>query len=98
MHKSLLDGSVCLFEGLVYIACLCSQRKAMLSGHSGMDYRRPGRERLLRICDNGQRLVFNLNQIERVARPIAVLGDYGRHALADIAHLVDCQDVSVWVF
>ena len=58
-----------------------------------MDHRRSRGQGLLRIRHYRQRLVFHANEIERVLRRIAILGGHGCHSLADIADLVDREDV-----
>ena len=57
-----------------------------------VDERRAGRQRLLERGDGGQRLVVDLDQLERLARPRLVLGDHRGHRLALVAHHVDGED------
>ena len=45
-------------------------------------------ERLLGSCHNGQRVVVDRDQLERVVRDVRVLGDHARDLLALHAHLV----------
>ncbi len=52
------------------------------------DHRRVGVERLARVDDDGQRLVLDVDQFERVARGVVVVGDDERHLLALEADLV----------
>ena len=55
----------------------------------GMQLRRTGHRRLLGIDDGAERIVVDVDQIERVARRLARLGDDERDAVADVAHRVD---------
>ena len=51
--------------------------------------RRVRRDRILEERDALQRLVLDLDQLQRVFGDIAVLGHHHRHRLAHVAHLVD---------
>ena len=53
-----------------------------------MQNRRAGPERVLGVDHRWQRLVFDLDQVERVLGQVAVARDYHRHRLADEARLV----------
>ena len=46
-------------------------------------------QRIGRAQRDGQRLVLDLDQLQRVLGEIAVGRDHDRHRLADIAHLAD---------
>ena len=52
------------------------------------DDRRVGVERLARVDEHGQRLVLDVDQLERVARRVVVVRDHEGHLLALEAHLV----------
>ena len=52
------------------------------------DQRRVGVERLAGVDDRRQRVVLDVDQGQRVARRVAVLGDHERHLLALEADLV----------
>ena len=55
------------------------------------DHRCVGVQRLAGVDDRWQRLVLDVDQLERVARRVAVLGDDEGHLLALVAHLVGGQ-------
>ncbi len=55
------------------------------------DHRRVGVERAVRVVHDRQRLVLDVDQLERVARGVVVVGDDERHLLALEADLVGRQ-------
>src|SRR5437016_11821797 len=67
--------------------------KGDVVGPLGMNHRRAWGQRLLRIRDYRQKLIFHANQIERVRSRIALLGDYGCDSLADVTDFIGCEHV-----
>ena len=53
----------------------------------------PSLARLERIEHDGQLLVVHLDEVAGVLGDVAVLGDHGGHALAEVAHLLDRDHV-----
>ena len=64
-------------------------------GLSGVDERRAGGQRLLDRGDGGERLVVDVDPLERLAGRGLVLGDRRGHRLALVAHHVDGEDGAV---
>ena len=58
-----------------------------------MDNRRPRGQSLFRVRDYRERLVFHLNQIERIPRGIPILRDYGGDSLAGETDFAGGEDV-----
>src|SRR5215831_20395498 len=58
-----------------------------------MDNWRPQDESLFRIRDNRQGFIFHLNEIERIPRRVAILGNDSGDSLADVTDFVDGEDV-----
>jgi len=58
-----------------------------------VDHWRSGRERFLRIYNYWQRVIFHINQIERIPRCVAIFGHYNGHSLADVANFIDGKNV-----
>ena len=59
-----------------------------------MDERRAVLRAPRRVEHDRQQLVLDLDQVGGVLGDVAGLGDHGRDALADVAHLVDREAVS----
>ena len=57
----------------------------------GADHRRVGVERLAGVDDGVERVVVDVDELQRVAGRVAVLGDDERHLLTLEAHLVGGQ-------
>ena len=78
----------------VAAASPASQSKMRLSRRPGWSSRMTGAsssERALRVDDDRQRLVLDVDQLERVPGRVAVVGDHERHLLALEADLVGGQ-------
>ena len=58
-----------------------------------VEHRRVGVLRLARVDERVERLVVDLDELGRVARELARLGDDGDDRLADVAHLADRERV-----
>ena len=80
-------------KALVKFPCFCSERKATLSGHSEWITGDPGARAFSGSDDDRQRFIFHLNQIERIPRRIAILGNDRRDSLTDVTDFVDGEDV-----
>ena len=64
-------------------------------GLSGVDERGAGCQRLLNRGDGGERLVLDVDPLDRLAGRGLVLGDRRGHRLALVAHHVDGEDGAV---
>ncbi len=84
MMRSLTVTSA-LGEGGVDVAAGDGPVERLIARHVGVQLRRAVGRGLLRIDDGWQRLVVDVDQIERVLRLIAVLGDDDGDAVADVA-------------
>src|SRR3990172_350001 len=93
VHQFLLDDFVRLLESFFDVALLVLPAKGHIVGPFGVDHWGAGRERFFRVSNRRQRLVLHVDQVERVARRIAIFGDNRRHSVAHVTDLVDRQDV-----
>ena len=93
MDKALLHDFVRFFECPGQISLLLLRVKGNVIRPLGMDNRRACGESLLGIRDNRQRLIIDLNQIERVTSCVAICGDYGCDSFPDITDFVHCEYV-----
>ena len=88
---ALLDRDLRVRELLVHFARSELPRVAAVRAEVVVEDRRAILERPLRIDDRGQRLVLHLDKLRRVASLRARLREHDRHAVADVARLVDGQ-------
>ena len=89
MEVELLDlhDLVGLGERSVEVAPLVGAFPHQVPAGVLVDRGRAGIERVARIRDRRDRLVLDLDELRRVARELARLGDDGDDRLADVAHL-----------
>ncbi len=70
--------------------------RAVVVGQVGVQQRRFGARAELRVEDAGQRLVLDLDQVERLlARSPGVSAATAGHRLADVAHAIEREDAAV---
>ena len=84
-----LDHAVGLGEGGVEVAPRVEARPHEVPVGVVVEHRRVGVLRLARVDERRQRLVVDLDELGRVARELARLGDDRDDRLADVAHLAD---------
>ena len=90
---ALLDDDVGLCEGLVDVAAFLVEREGDIIRPLRMHRVRPGRERLFGIGNGVFDIVIDFDQIDAVARDVAIgRDDYG-YGVTDEIHAVDRQHV-----
>ena len=82
------DNDVGRGEGRVRVARGVGERPAHVVGPVVVELRRVGRERRVEVGHHGQRLVLDLDQLERVLGDVAAHRDHGRDGLTHPADAV----------
>ena len=84
----LLDDDVRRREGRRRVAMRVPPGESDIPRRFVVELRRVRRERGFRVHDGRERLVLHIDEIERVARDVAIHRDDNRHRLADIADAI----------
>ncbi len=100
LHDALFDDDFRVREGGVDVSACHSPVEGLVAGHLGMKLRRPWRDGGASIGDRGQRLVFHVDELERVIGLIRGFGDDDRHDVPDVsddvaAHALVRGDVEI---
>jgi hypothetical protein len=89
--EALLDHRIGAREGVVEGADVDGAGEAEIVAELGLDHRRAGRQRRLRVGHRRQRLPLDHDLGERILRQSAAVGDDRRHGLALPAGPLGCQ-------
>jgi len=96
VHHSLSDDAVGLPEGPVQVAIGHRPPEGDVGPELGMSQRRILFQRLFRVAHDRERVEVHFNQIQRVARHVAVLGNNDGYRMAHEVNAVSRQHGVLW--